>query len=127
MRVSIRVLVASGVLTVAACGGGGDGGGGDEGGGGTQSPASSTPASGSGAQCSGKLGTTSCATCLEQACCDVSVACKSEPDCGNLLVCANKCSDEACTAKCSQQYPKGVAPLQGVLNCTSQRCASACN
>jgi hypothetical protein len=123
MRMSVGVLVASAVLLVAACGGG-DGGGE---GGGTQSPASTTKTSGSGAQCSGKLGTSSCAVCLEQGCCDESLACKNEPQCGTLLVCVNKCSDDACTAKCSAAYPSGVAPLRAVLACTSLRCASSCN
>lgn len=83
----------------------------------------------------GKLGSPLCERCLSRLCCDVIVACDSDPACHTVLACSQACllkpNAGPCIEKCVQDTPAGATKYKAFDSCIAapppQGCAFDCS
>jgi hypothetical protein len=76
--------------------------------------------------CASAAADDSCITCLKQACCSQTTACGNNADCNAIFVCAESCTDQACTDSCITSHPGGQAAVKNFADCEQQFCAANC-
>ena len=78
--------------------------------------------------CQPGLGDNACVACARAMCCQQFTACTTAPTCSQLASCLAACpaGDDACTQRCTDQFPTGLAPLLDFGGCLQGRCAAPC-
>ncbi len=71
---------------------------------------------------------TECQECIYQDCASEMNACLAAPDCTKLWDCFQGCPPLAlsCNQQCYNDFPKGVATLETLLQCTVVACEDPC-
>ena len=80
--------------------------------------------------CGMPYGTTACAACANEHCCDVSSACAADMACSTYESCLGACGgDPVCRSTCTVDHPVGtdVTAVSRLSACLATSCEAACN
>lgn len=85
--------------------------------------------------------TTSCAACLTDKCCAVTVGCENDADCSALMACAHACAsanadsgaadaggaEQDCINDCGTAHPSSLAKFNDADACAKRECDAQCH